>query len=83
MIEQTRADEQAQRMADRQAQAAGTSSSAATTAPGSANESYWAYMVCTSYHLRCLFPNLLPFYVYSRSMNTLLSIGYRSKMVLI
>ena len=83
MIEQTRADEQAQRMADRQAQAAGTSSSAATTAPGSANESYWAYMVCTLDHLCYLFPNRLPFYVYLRSMNTLLSIGCRSKMVLI
>ena len=63
MIDQTRADEQAQRMAERQAQAAGTSSAAATTAPGSANESYWAYMVRTLYPRRQLFPNLPPFYL--------------------
>ena len=65
MIEQTRADEQAQRMADRQVQAAGTSSSAATPAPGSANESYWAYMVCNSYPLCCLSSKstpMLPFF---------------------
>ena len=81
MVEQTRADEQAQRMAARQVQDAGTSSSAATTAPGSANESYWAYMVCTSYPLcySTLSPNLLPFCLYLRKMD-MLSTRYRSKM---
>ena len=46
MIEQARADEQAQRMSNRQAQTAAVSSSAAAT-PGQASESYWAYMVCS------------------------------------
>ena len=45
MIEQTRSDEQAERMANRQAQSAATSSSVAAATPGSANEGYWAYMV--------------------------------------
>ena len=45
MIEQMRADEQAQRAASRQAQNSSSSSAAAT--PGRSNESYWAYMVGT------------------------------------
>ena len=44
MIEQMRADEQAQRLSDRKAQNSVASSSAAATS-GAANEGYWAYMV--------------------------------------